>query len=216
MIWEQNTRIIVMMTRLEERSRIKCDQYWPTRGTDTYPLLPNSNIQYPINKGHPNHLQHPLDEGKTKHSVGQQPGLRPQHDCLALTVTLVDSVNYAYYTMRTFHLQKMGLAGTVDRRTGGLANGCQLRSCSVKQQQGYDNYHRQSKHSDLQTESCQLNGVSPRIMDTLHGGPDGLVSVSEVREIRHFQFTAWPDNGAPDQSQPLLLFIRRINQTRVS
>ncbi|VEL41917.1 unnamed protein product [Protopolystoma xenopodis] len=29
MIWEQGTAIIVAMTRLEERLRVKCDQYWP-------------------------------------------------------------------------------------------------------------------------------------------------------------------------------------------
>jgi len=36
MCWELKTATIVMMTRLEERTRIKCDQYWPTRGTETY------------------------------------------------------------------------------------------------------------------------------------------------------------------------------------
>ncbi|KAL5103164.1 Receptor-type tyrosine-protein phosphatase delta [Taenia crassiceps] len=36
MIWEQRVSIIVMMTRLEERARIKCDQYWPSRGPETY------------------------------------------------------------------------------------------------------------------------------------------------------------------------------------
>ncbi|KAK5642104.1 hypothetical protein RI129_008271 [Pyrocoelia pectoralis] len=36
MCWELHTATIVMMTKLEERTRIKCDQYWPTRGTDTY------------------------------------------------------------------------------------------------------------------------------------------------------------------------------------
>lgn len=25
-----------MMTKLEERTRIKCDQYWPSRGTETF------------------------------------------------------------------------------------------------------------------------------------------------------------------------------------
>ena len=28
-----------MMTKLEERSRIKCDQYWPGRGAETYGLM---------------------------------------------------------------------------------------------------------------------------------------------------------------------------------
>lgn len=36
MCWEMKSTTIVMMTRLEERARIKCDQYWPTRGTETY------------------------------------------------------------------------------------------------------------------------------------------------------------------------------------
>ncbi|KAL1129262.1 hypothetical protein AAG570_013791 [Ranatra chinensis] len=36
MCWELRTATIVMMTKLEERTRIKCDQYWPARGTETY------------------------------------------------------------------------------------------------------------------------------------------------------------------------------------
>ncbi|KAM4575308.1 protein tyrosine phosphatase receptor type Fa isoform 1-T1 [Fundulus diaphanus] len=36
MVWDQRTCTIVMMTRLEEKSRIKCDQYWPSRSTETY------------------------------------------------------------------------------------------------------------------------------------------------------------------------------------
>ncbi|XP_023318195.1 tyrosine-protein phosphatase Lar isoform X3 [Trichogramma pretiosum] len=36
MCWEVRSSTIVMMTKLEERTRIKCDQYWPTRGTETY------------------------------------------------------------------------------------------------------------------------------------------------------------------------------------
>ena len=31
MCWEQQSSTIVMMTKLEERTRIKCDQYWPAR-----------------------------------------------------------------------------------------------------------------------------------------------------------------------------------------
>jgi len=36
MVWETKSCSIVMMTRLEERARIKCDQYWPTRGSESY------------------------------------------------------------------------------------------------------------------------------------------------------------------------------------
>ncbi|XP_074033779.1 tyrosine-protein phosphatase Lar isoform X2 [Leptinotarsa decemlineata] len=36
MCWELRSYTLVMMTKLEERTRIKCDQYWPTRGTETY------------------------------------------------------------------------------------------------------------------------------------------------------------------------------------
>lgn len=36
MCWEINTATIIMMTRLEERARVKCDQYWPSRGSETY------------------------------------------------------------------------------------------------------------------------------------------------------------------------------------
>nr|XP_019964270.1 PREDICTED: receptor-type tyrosine-protein phosphatase S-like isoform X5 [Paralichthys olivaceus] len=39
MVWEQRAASVVMMTRLEEKSRIKCDQYWPSRGTDTYGMI---------------------------------------------------------------------------------------------------------------------------------------------------------------------------------
>ena len=32
----------------------------------------------------------------------------------------------------------------------------------------------------------------------------------EKREVRQFQFTAWPDHGLPSHPTPLLLFMRRV------
>ncbi|XP_029107832.1 receptor-type tyrosine-protein phosphatase delta isoform X14 [Scleropages formosus] len=97
MIWEQRSANIVMMTKLEERSRVKCDQYWPTRGTETYGLI---------------------------------------------QVSLLDTVELATYCVRTFALYKNGS--------------------------------------------------------------------SEKREVRQFQFTAWPDHGVPEHPTPFLAFLRRI------
>ncbi|XP_077085774.1 receptor-type tyrosine-protein phosphatase delta isoform X7 [Siphateles boraxobius] len=97
MIWEQRSANIVMMTKLEERSRVKCDQYWPNRGTETYGLI---------------------------------------------QVTLLDTVELATYCVRTFALYKNGS--------------------------------------------------------------------SEKREVRQFQFTAWPDHGVPEHPTPFLAFLRRV------
>jgi protein tyrosine phosphatase len=36
MVWEQGTSTVVMMTKLEERQRLKCDQYYPSKGTEVY------------------------------------------------------------------------------------------------------------------------------------------------------------------------------------
>ncbi|XP_030181961.1 receptor-type tyrosine-protein phosphatase F isoform X7 [Lynx canadensis] len=97
MVWEQRTATVVMMTRLEEKSRVKCDQYWPARGTETYGLI---------------------------------------------QVSLLDTVELATYTVRTFALHKSGS--------------------------------------------------------------------SEKRELRQFQFMAWPDHGVPEYPTPILAFLRRV------
>ncbi|MCI4395004.1 hypothetical protein PGIGA_G00175390 [Pangasianodon gigas] len=97
MVWEQHTANIIMITKLEEKSRNKCDQYWPSRGTETYGLM---------------------------------------------QVSVLDTVELAAYCVRTFALFKSGS--------------------------------------------------------------------SEKREVRQFQFTAWPDHGVPEHPTPFLAFLRRV------
>uniref|UniRef100_A0AC34PW97 Protein-tyrosine-phosphatase n=1 Tax=Panagrolaimus sp. JU765 TaxID=591449 RepID=A0AC34PW97_9BILA len=36
MVWEQNAKTVVMLTKLKEGTRIKCDQYWPNKGRSIY------------------------------------------------------------------------------------------------------------------------------------------------------------------------------------
>ncbi|XP_028330186.1 receptor-type tyrosine-protein phosphatase delta isoform X32 [Gouania willdenowi] len=123
MIWEQRSAIIVMMTKLEERSRVKCDQYWPTRGTDTYGLI---------------------------------------------QVTLLDTVELATYCVRTFALFKVRHAHICG----------QVLNCV-----------------------CVTNHS---VAILLQNGS------SEKREVRQFQFTAWPDHGVPEHPTPFLAFLRRV------
>ncbi|XP_018646753.1 receptor tyrosine phosphatase type r2a,putative [Schistosoma mansoni] len=70
MVWEQHSGMIVSMTRLEEKARVKCEQYWP------------SNTNGTINFGD-------------------------------ISVSLLDTMELAYYTVRSFVLQK---AGTIETR----------------------------------------------------------------------------------------------------
>uniref|UniRef100_A0A8R1HYP6 protein-tyrosine-phosphatase n=1 Tax=Caenorhabditis japonica TaxID=281687 RepID=A0A8R1HYP6_CAEJA len=97
MVWEEQSVTIVMLTNLEERSRVKCDQYWPSRGSSMY-----GDVE----------------------------------------VTLLESVHLAHYTMRTMRLKMIG--------------------------------------------------------------------EPEIREIKHLQYTAWPDHGVPDHPTPFLIFLKRV------
>ena len=131
-----------MMTKLEERSRIKCDQYWPSRGTEIYPIYP---------------------DGQPESSSAEY---------TAIAVTLLDSTDYAYYTIRTFNIRKMGPTGSaVEAEPQNLIN----------------------------SYTADMENYQP---------------MSDFRQVKQFQFTAWPDCGAPEQPQPLLLFIRQVCQAR--
>lgn len=113
MIWEQQTATIVMMTKLEERNRLKCDQYWPSKGTQIY--------------------------GNT------------------MQVTLVDFTELATYSIRTFVIAPVNTYAQIQ----------------------------------LTNNSNNLN-------------------YEMRREVKHFQYTAWPDHGVPDHPTPFLMFLRRV------
>lgn len=45
---------------------------------------------------------------------------------------------------------------------------------------------------------------NPSLLSLLQNGS------SEKREVRQFQFTAWPDHGVPEYPTPFLAFLRRV------
>ena len=40
-----------------------------------------------------------------------------------------------------------------------------------------------------------------------------MIGDKKKKIVNHYQFTSWPDHGAPSSSGPLLEFMERINQT---
>ncbi len=117
MIWEQQTHTIVMLTKLEERNRLKCDQYWPAKGAEVY-----DNV---------------------------------------MQVTLMDCQELAAYTIRTFVIAPV-------------------------------NIYAQMQQQQQQQQSGMVDSSATR------------------REVKHFQYTAWPDHGVPEHPTAFLMFIRRV------
>ncbi|OON18181.1 Protein-tyrosine phosphatase, partial [Opisthorchis viverrini] len=96
MVWEQRSAMIVSMTRLEERARIKCEQYWPGNGST---LASPAQTIIITNQWAPN-CQELMGEAQ----YGD------------ITVGLLDTIELAYYTIRTFILHKTGTTETREVR----------------------------------------------------------------------------------------------------
>lgn len=107
--------------------QVKCDQYWPVRGTETYGMI---------------------------------------------QVTMLDAVELATYSVRTFALYKV---------KSHLRFLLHISSVHICRPLTYPLLAR-----------FQQNGSS------------------EKREIRQFQFMAWPDHGVPEYPTPILAFLRRV------
>ncbi|CAL8085119.1 unnamed protein product [Calicophoron daubneyi] len=144
MVWEQRSAMIVSMTRLEERARIKCEQYWPGGGSANIPLsctaspsvhrigqsriadskfwVKDKTFTNPINfkpggfvrsDGEDSSLV--VSNGLARYNASNEIGWgQPNADMLGeavygdITVGLLDTVELAYYTMRTFMLRRIG------------------------------------------------------------------------------------------------------------
>ncbi|VDO07815.1 unnamed protein product [Rodentolepis nana] len=104
MIWEQHCSTIVAMTRLEERDRVKCEQYWPTSCLPTNALLsPTKSADWLSPRST---LTSNSESSQNVGSVGGSPIATTTYG--QITVSLMESVELAYYTIRTFTVQKSG------------------------------------------------------------------------------------------------------------
>ena len=71
--------------------------------------------------------------------------------------------------------------------------------------------HDQHQHTTTSTSTCVVKYLK-YLLKTV---PDNLslqMGYTDRREVKQFQFTAWPDHGVPEHSAPFLQFIRRIHQ----
>lgn len=53
-------------------------------------------------------------------------------------------------------------------------------------------------------DTLELAHYTIRTMRLQHRGS------TEVRDVRHLQYTAWPDHGVPDHPTPFLMFLKRV------
>uniref|UniRef100_A0A914SAU5 Uncharacterized protein n=1 Tax=Parascaris equorum TaxID=6256 RepID=A0A914SAU5_PAREQ len=53
-------------------------------------------------------------------------------------------------------------------------------------------------------DTLELAHYTIRTMRLQHRGN------TEVRDVRHLQYTAWPDHGVPDHPTPFLMFLKRV------
>ncbi|MGH0157478.1 UNVERIFIED_CONTAM: hypothetical protein FKN15_033929 [Acipenser sinensis] len=177
MIWEQRSANVVMMTKLEERSRVKCDQYWPTRGTETYGLIQVTLLD---TVELATYCVRTFALYKVK--CDQYWPTRGTETYGLIQVTLLDTVELATYCVRTFALYKVKCDQywpTRGTETYGLIQVTLL-------------------------DTVELATYCVRTFALYKNGS------SEKREVRQFQFTAWPDHGVPEHPTPFLAFLRRV------
>lgn len=104
MVWEQRSSTIVAMTRLEERERIKCEQYWPTSGLPANARLsPTKNVDWLSPRSTM------ITNSESVQTIGTGPASPIATTTYGqITVSLMEVVELAYYTIRTFTVQKSG------------------------------------------------------------------------------------------------------------
>lgn len=104
MVWEQRSSTIVAMTRLEERERNKCEQYWPSSGLPVGSRMsPAKGVDWLSSRSA---MIAPSDSAQNIDAASASPIATTTYG--QITVSLVEVVELAYYTVRTFTVQKGG------------------------------------------------------------------------------------------------------------
>ncbi|KAK4468096.1 hypothetical protein MN116_008266, partial [Schistosoma mekongi] len=208
MVWEQRSRMIVSMTRLEEKARIKCEQYWPG-SFSTGNSINSSNSHSNMN-------------GSNNNNTSMMMSCRPSPSISSRLNST--SYNKKFNDFKLKSNDKSILPPPMDFRTS-------INLKEIHDEQHLDEYNGDdnSNHmingdliftnglSHLSQSTINYGEISVSLLDTIELAYYTVrsfvlqkVGTLETREVRQLQFTAWPDHGVPNHPAPLLMFLRRV------
>ncbi|KAF6768182.1 hypothetical protein AHF37_07657, partial [Paragonimus kellicotti] len=193
MVWEQRSAMIVSMTRLEERARVKCEQYWPENGNSTIVVGAPSGgggVLGTAVSGVVSPDQHRFAPSKVQESK----------------LWLKDNSASALPPTISFRTNGFGLSDYSTDESTVFVNTQSLPEENCWNINGSD-ILGEAVYGDITVGLLDIMELAYYTIRTFVLHKTGS---AERREVRQLQFTAWPDHGVPNHPAPLLMFLRRV------
>ncbi|KAF5403142.1 hypothetical protein PHET_03583 [Paragonimus heterotremus] len=193
MVWEQRSAMIVSMTRLEERARVKCEQYWPGNGNSTVVVAApggGGGMLGSAVSGAVSPDQHRFTSSKVQESK----------------FWLKDNSASALPPTISFRTNGFGLSDYSTDESTVFVNTQSLPEENAWNVTGSD-ILGEAVYGDITVGLLDIMELAYYTIRTFVLHKTGS---AERREVRQLQFTAWPDHGVPNHPAPLLMFLRRV------